>query len=204
MLRGKTLMHLCGIIFLFTTYNISAVTSFQVLATEVVKDKTMEMVDKNNFKLINNYIEVQYEKEKKENDRIRVEKLKQEEIIKAEKLKQEEIEREKSEPQLQEFILTFYTSLTSENSSAGAVTCQNKPLSRGGVANNVIPQNTKIYLEGYGQVIVNDKGSSKYFSESNRLDVFIEREQGESDTQYLRRVNNYGVQKVQGYVLLST
>jgi len=204
MLRGKTLMHLCGIIFLFTTYNISTVTSFQVLATEVVKDKTIEMVDKDNFKLINNYIEVQYEKEKKENDRIRVEKLKQEEIIKAEKLKQEEIEREKSEPQLQEFILTFYTSLTSENSSAGAVTCQNKPLSRGGVANNVIPQNTKIYLEGYGQVIVNDKGSSKYFSESNRLDVFIEREQGESDTQYLRRVNNYGVQKVQGYVLLST
>jgi 3D (Asp-Asp-Asp) domain-containing protein len=130
--------------------------------------------------------------------------------VQYEKFKQKELEKEmpkeekKNEPELKEFILTFYTSLKSENSSAGAVTCQNKPLSRGGVANNVIPQNTKIYLEGYGQVIVNDKGSSKYFSESNRLDVFIEREQGESDTQYLRRVNNYGVQKVQGYVLLPT
>jgi 3D (Asp-Asp-Asp) domain-containing protein len=204
MLRRKRLMHLCGIIFLFTTYNISSVTSFHVLATEVVKDKNMEMVDKDGSKLINNSAEVQYEQGKNESDRLSVEKLKQEEIIKAEKFKQEEIERQKNKPQLQEFILTFYTSLTSENSSAGAVTCQNKPLSRGGVANNVIPQNTNIYLEGYGQVIVNDKGSSKYFSESNRLDVFIEREEGESDKQYLRRVNNYGVQKVQGYILLST
>ena len=57
------------------------------------------------------------------------------------------MQKQKNEPQWQEFVLTFYTSLESENSSAGGVTCQNKRLSRGGVANNVIPQNTKLYLE---------------------------------------------------------
>ena len=192
MLRRKRLMCLCGIIFLFNTYNTSTVTLFHALATEVVKDNNMEMVPNDNFRLIKNPMEVQYEKDKTESDK-----------IKAEKLKQEEIEKQKDEPQFQEFILTFYTSLNSENSNAGPVTCQNKPLSRGGVANNVIPQNTKIYLEGYGHVIVNDKGSNKYFSESNRLDVFIEREQGENDRHYLHRVNSYGVQKVQGYLEMS-
>lgn len=204
MLRRKRLMHLCCIIFLFITYNTSAVTLFHALATEVVKDNNIEIENKDNFTLITNPIDVQYKKDNNESDKIDTEKLTQEEIntIKFDELKQEEIEKQTPEPQFQEFILTFYTSLNSENSSAGAVTCQNKPLSRGGVANNVIPQNTKIYLEGYGQVVVNDKGSDKYFGESNRLDVFIEREQGESDKQYFRRVNNYGVQKVQGYILL--
>jgi 3D (Asp-Asp-Asp) domain-containing protein len=115
--------------------------------------------------------------------------------------KEMKTEQKKNEPELKEFILTFYTSLESENSSAGAVTCQNKPLLPGGVANNVIPQNTKIYLENYGQVIVNDKGSDKYFSVDNRLDVFIEREPGENDREYSHRVNSYGVQKVQGYIV---
>jgi len=198
MLRRKKLMRLCGIIFLLTAYNTSAVTSFHALATEVVKDNNMEMINNDNFKLIKNPIEVLCEKESN--------KFKQEDInrIKSKQLKQEELGKQCDVTEPQEFILTFYTSLNSENSSAGAVTCQNKPLIRGGVANNVIPQNTKIYLEGYGQVIVNDKGSSKYFSKSNRLDVFIEREEGESDKQYLRRVNDYGVQKVQGYILLPT
>ena len=203
MLRRKKLMRLCGIIFLLTAYNTSAVTSFHALATEVVKDNNMEMINNDNFKLIKNPIEVLCEKE---SNKINTDKLKQDKInrIKSEQLEQEELGRQSNVPEPQEFILTFYTSLNSENSSAGAVTCQNKPLIRGGVANNVIPQNTKIYLEGYGQVIVNDKGSSKYFSKSNRLDVFIEREEGESDKQYLRRVNDYGVQKVQGYILLPT
>ncbi len=190
MLRRKRLLCVCGIIFLFNTYNTSTVTSFHTLATAVVKENNIEMVNK--FRLIKNPIEVQYEKDKTESDR-----------IKAEILKQEEIEKQNNEPQFQEFILTFYTSLNSENSSAGGVTCQNKPLSRGGVANNVIPQNTTIYLESYGQVVVNDKGSNKYFSESNRLDVFIEREPGENDRQYIRRVNSYGIQKVKGYIEMS-
>jgi len=178
MLKGKRLMCLLSCTFLFNIYNTSTITPFHVLATEVVENKNIEILHKNKLGLIKNPIQVQYEKNK-----------------------QEELEKKKNELQWQEFVLTFYTSLESENSSAGGVTCQNKRLSRGGVANNVIPQNTKLYLEGYGQVIVNDKGSNKHFSVGNRLDVFIEREDGENDRQYAHRVNSYGVQKVHGYIV---
>ena len=177
---------MCFLSFLFisNTYNISTLTPSHTLATEVVDNNIIEIVQNDNIKLLENSIIVQDEKFKE-----------------TESEKDIQPEQEKNEPELKEFILTFYTSLESENSSAGAVTCQNKPLSPGGVANNVIPQNTKIILENYGEVIVNDKGSNKYFGVDNRLDVFIEREPGESDKQYSRRVNNYGVQKVQGYIV---
>lgn len=187
MLRVKMLMCFIMIILLFNSYNPSTVTPFHALATEVVEGKNMEMVHNDDIKLIENLIEIQYEKNKEK------------ELENIELNKNKEIEK-KNEPQWKEFILTFYTSLESENSSAGAVTCENKPLMQGGVANNVIPQNTKIYLAGYGQVIVNDKGSDKYFGVDNRLDVFIERESGENDRQYAKRVNSYGIQRVQGYV----
>ena len=177
MLKGKKLICLLSCTFLFNIYNTSTVRPCNALSTEVIRDENIEIIHKNKLGLIRNPIEVEYEK-----------------------TKQEKLEKQNNEPQWQEFVLTFYTSLESENSSAGAVTCQNKPLSRGGVANNVIPQNTRLYLEGYGQVIVNDKGSNKYFSVDNRLDVFIEREYGESDAQYSNRVNSYGVQKVRGYI----
>lgn len=115
--------------------------------------------------------------------------------------KQKELEvQKKNEPQWQEYILTFYSSMNSEN-GYGAITSQGKRLSRGGVANNVIPQNTKLYLEKWGEVIVNDKGSNKHFSVDNRLDVYIEREAGESDSQYKKRVNSYGIQRVKGYIV---
>ena len=183
MLKVKRLTCLISLTFLFSTYNISIVTPFNALATDVVEDKNMDMIHEDKIELDKNSITMQYEKNK------------QKEIVTKTKEKTDE-------PEWKEFILTFYTSLESENSSAGAVTCQNKPLSRGGVANNVIPQNTNIFLENYGQVIVNDKGSDKYFGVDNRLDVFIEREPGESDTQYSHRVNSYGVQKVQGYIVI--
>ncbi|BCZ47805.1 hypothetical protein psyc5s11_38720 [Clostridium gelidum] len=185
MLRVNRLLCLLSILFIFNTYTISTITTFNALATKVVEDNNIEIVHKDQTELIENPIELQDEK------------FKQKEIA-----MQKEKEEKKNEPELKEFILTFYTSLESENSSAGAVTCQNKPLSPGGVANNVIPQNTKIYLESYGLVIVNDKGSDKYFGVDNRLDVFIAREPGESDTQYSHRVNSYGVQKVQGYIVI--
>ncbi|SFC50024.1 3D domain-containing protein [Clostridium uliginosum] len=182
MLKIKRIICLLSFIFLFSTYNISIITPFKALTTDVVEDKSIEMIHKDKTDLNGNPTEMQYEK------------MKQKELAK-------EKDEKTNEPEWKEFILTFYTSLESENSSAGAVTCQNKPLSRGGVANNVIPQNTNIYLEGYGQVIVNDKGSNKYFGVDNRLDVFIEREPGESNKHYSQRISSYGVQKVQGYIV---
>jgi hypothetical protein len=56
-------------------------------------------------------------------------------------------------------------------------------------------------LDGWGEVVVNDKGSNKHFSVDNRLDVFIERESGESDREYARRIEKLGVQKVKGYIV---
>lgn len=195
MLKVKRIMCLLSLIFLFNTYDISTITPFHALATEVVEDTNIEMVhnnNDNNIRLIGNPTIIKLE--------TIVEKAK-EEKLKMEKKKEEEEKKKENEPQWKEFILTFYTSLEYENSSAGPVTCQNKPLVHGGVANNVIPQNTKLYLAGYGQVIVNDKGSDKYFSVDNRLDVFIEREPGESNKQYSKRVNDYGIQKVWGYII---
>lgn len=200
MLKVDRLMCLLSFFFLFNTYNIGAIIPFHDLATKVVENNTIEMVHKNNMETM----------EKVSN--LKIEKLKQKEMEKENQLKKqgelekqlqtEKVEEEKKNtPEFKEFILTFYTSLESENSSAGPVTCQNKPLTPGGVANNVIPQNTKIYLEGYGQVTVNDKGSDKHFGVDNRLDVYIPRKPGESDIQYSRRVNSYGIQKVQGYII---
>ena len=188
MLKVKRLMCLLSCLVFFNIFDISTVTPFHSLATEVVEDKNIAAVPKNKIGLIKKPIEVE------------VERIKQEEL---ERQREQEIENEKkkNEPEWQEFILTFYTSLESENSSAGPVTCQNKPLSRGGVANNVIPQNTQLYLDGYGQVTVNDKGSDKYFSVGNRLDVFVERAPCENDSQYKKRVSSYGIQKVKGYIV---
>jgi 3D (Asp-Asp-Asp) domain-containing protein len=171
---------------LFTTCNVNTQTPWR--ATEVVKNSNTTVFQTKELGLIKTDLEVQLEKDKIEFEKERLRKQKELE------------EQKRNEPKWQEYILTFYTSLDMEN-GYGAITSQGRRLSRGGVANNVIPQNTKIHLDGWGEVIVNDKGSNKHFSVDTRLDVFIERESGESDSQYLRRVNSYGVQRVKGYIV---
>jgi len=194
MLRVKMLM--CSLIFiiLFNTYNMSTITPFNALATDVVEKKNTETLNKDEIQ------ENESPFKKLQAEKTELKKLINKKEIENE-IKKKKEEEKRNELEWKEFTLTFYTSLNSENSSAGPVTCQNKPLTPGGVANNVIPQNTNIYLEGYGQVTVNDRGSDKYFGVDNRLDVFIEREPGESDKQYYQRVNSYGVQKVKGYIV---
>lgn len=201
MLKINILMCLLNFLFIFNNYNISTIAPFQSLIADIVKDNSIEMVQLNNTNNsdIKNNIQI-IETPITEEDKIFNEKELQKNLEKEMQIKRQR-EEKKKKPEYKEFILTFYTSLESENSSAGAVTCQNKPLSPGGVANNVIPQNTNLYLDGYGQVVVNDKGSDKYFGIDNRLDVYIPREPGESDRQYSHRVNNYGIQKVQGYII---
>lgn len=182
------IMCLLSTTLLFTTCNVNTQTPWR--ATEVVESSNKTVFQTNKLGMIKTDFEVQIEKDK-------IEKQKMEERLRKEK----ELEKQKkNEPEWQEYILTFYTSMNSEN-GYGAITSQGKRLSRGGVANNVIPQNTKIYLDKWGEVTVNDKGSNKHFSVDNRLDVFVEREAGESDSQYLRRVNSYGVQRVKGYIM---
>ena len=97
------------------------------------------------------------------------------------------------------FKLSFYTSLPSEN---GGYTgnCHGQPLKYGMVASNVIPQKTVILLDGFGEMQVLDRGG-KHFNSYDRLDVLIERNKGESNSQYLKRVNDMGrIEKV-GYIV---
>lgn len=135
-----------------------------------------------------------YERAKAENER----KAKEEaERLEQERLAKEKAKREALEARKMEFVLTFYTDLDCEN-GWGAITCEGKPLRSGIVANNVIPLHTKIYLDGYGEVEVADRGGSN-FNSPHRLDVFVARWSGETDAQYKQRVLNMGRQTVKGY-----
>lgn len=96
------------------------------------------------------------------------------------------------------FKTTAYTSLADENGGY-TVTCNGKPLEGKIVANNTLPQFSKIILNDEVYTVA-DKGSSR-FNNSTRLDVLMERNYGESDNDYRKRVSNYGVQNIEGYIL---
>lgn len=139
------------------------------------------------------------------NEREELEIQKQRELeIEQERLRQEELERqrieeEKSKIEWIEFELTFYSSLPSENGGY-TVTCLGEDLQYGMVANNVLDLGTEIYLEGWGTFTNSDRGGSN-FDVIHRLDVLIERNYGESDSEYLKRVNKMGRVKVMGYIV---
>jgi 3D (Asp-Asp-Asp) domain-containing protein len=97
------------------------------------------------------------------------------------------------------FILTFYTSLNEEN-GYGPITCSGNKLRDGIVANNILPQGTKIITKEFGELIVADRGGDN-FDTMHRLDVFMPRHKGEGDYQYKKRVNAMGIVKVKGYIV---
>lgn len=105
---------------------------------------------------------------------------------------------EVSDVTLIEFKCTYYTSLPSENGGY-TVTCEGKPLEGNIVANNTLPLGTKILINNTVYT-VKDKGSSR-FRKITRLDILVERNQGESDEEYLNRVNNLGVEYIEGYII---
>jgi 3D (Asp-Asp-Asp) domain-containing protein len=110
-------------------------------------------------------------------------------------------EQKKQEPQWQEFVLTFYSSLDMENySGCGGITSTGSRLYDGVVASNYYKINTKIKLQGWGEVTVLDRGSHNFDSD-NRLDVYIPRLSGESDSHYHARVEKMGRQVVKGVIV---
>lgn len=117
-------------------------------------------------------------------------------------LEKQRLEEERQKYIEVEFILTFYTSLNSEN-GYGAVTCRGESLIDGMVASNYYSLGTIIDLGKFGEVIVADRGGS-HFNTNNRLDVLITRNYGESDSHYYSRVNNMGRQVVKGKILKSS
>ena len=113
------------------------------------------------------------------------------------KLKVIEIE----EKEYIEFKLTYYSSDPSENiPDMASVTCEGKKLEEGICASNVYPLGTRIVFNDGTELVVKDRGG-KDFNSYNRIDVFIEREPGEDNITYLKRVNNLGIKHKTGYVI---
>lgn len=100
-----------------------------------------------------------------------------------------------------EFEVSYYTDLDCEN-GFGPINCVGEPLIDGMVANNILELGTQIYFPELGLKTVSDRGSAKYFSKLDAVDVFVPRNKNESDADYYKRVNNLGRHTVTGYILM--
>lgn len=190
---GKRLLCLLGSLNLIIT-PVSAITttppSVRIIETQIDNN----VVNKNVLEIKKHPIF-----EKLEKDKIEFEQKKAEE----ERLRKEQEleEQKKNEPVWQEFIVSFYTGLDEENSIYGAVNCRHLPLERGMVANNVLPYGTKIYLDNdFGTRTVEDTGS-KIFNDSNRIDLYVARNDGETKEQWRKRAESYGIRHIWGYII---
>jgi len=188
MLKTKWLMLTLSGTLLFTTSAQSSIISFQPTTRQLIENK----VDKNGM--------VQDLRLKKFMEQFEKQKLENEKKTEEEKLKKELETQKKNNVEWKEFELTFYSSLNSEN-GFGAITSTGSRLFDGVVASNHYKINTKIKLQGWGEVVVLDRGSDKYFNNDYRLDVYIPREHGESDSTYFKRVNKMGRIKVKGTII---
>lgn len=185
MIKRKSIALTSLVFFGLGLFSISAVSiNDKGLACDFVQEEQPAFV-------VNNE-KSRYKKLVEEGKEIEKERIKQEE----ERLRQEDEERKAKE---KIFTLTFYTELNCEN-GYGPITCRGESLKPGMVANNVLPLDTKIQLNGIGNVVVSDRGGSS-FNNSTRLDVFVPRKSGESDKNYYRRVNNLGIINVKGTIL---
>lgn len=95
--------------------------------------------------------------------------------------------------------LTFYGDFAHENGGYTGIDAQGNKLVAGTVASNVYSFGTKFELNG--QIFtVRDRGG-KNFNSSNRLDVFVPRKSGESNSAYAKRIREYGRKTVTMYKL---
>lgn len=97
------------------------------------------------------------------------------------------------------FNLSFYSNIPRHNGGYSK-TASGKTLAYGMAANNVLPIGTKIYLEGWGVVTIEDRGGSG-FNTVNRLDLFIPPKEGETESQYIARLRQLGRQTAKGTIL---
>lgn len=96
------------------------------------------------------------------------------------------------------WTFTFYTNLPVENGGY-TVTAMGTKLRYGVLASNYWPLRSQVILPDWGNFIIEDRGGSNFYSKY-RLDMLIPRNSGESDYQYLSRVNNMGVRSISGYI----
>jgi 3D (Asp-Asp-Asp) domain-containing protein len=101
-----------------------------------------------------------------------------------------------------DITLTFYTSLPEENGGFKEINCTGEKLLPGMVANNVLPLGTKIFTNEFGTLTVADRGGNN-FNTMHRLDVYIPRNPGENDYDYIKRVNDMGKMTIKGFIVES-
>ena len=134
-------------------------------------------------------------------DKLEEERIKKEEAERAKIEKQEREKREREASLNKVFKLSFYTTLPEEN-GGHANMANGKPIvgAYNVVASNYYPLGTKIYLEGFGTMVVSDRGGSA-FNSPDRLDVLIQRREGESVANYKARVRKLGRQQISGKIV---
>ena len=112
-------------------------------------------------------------------------------------------------------ICTFYGMGEDENGPGnGTLNCINGLLAPGTIATSPnIPVHTKMYIPGIEnfsgndnfEYTVLDRGNPKYIKQidenTHRIDIFVERLDGENWRDYKQRISDLGVQKTVGYIL---
>ncbi|MBU5307973.1 hypothetical protein KQI18_09260 [Clostridioides mangenotii] len=98
--------------------------------------------------------------------------------------------------------ITYYSSLACENGPYGLKTASGVNMNSKTVANNFLKFGTDLYIEGQGHKVVEDTGSNKHFNTVNRFDVYVPRNENESDDSYYKRVNNMGRKTSIGYIIV--
>lgn len=142
----------------------------------------------------------------KEFEKHRIEKEKK---LEEERLKKEEEKRQAYQQWLNKntrtFVLTYYGSTINECGNDLGITASGKKVKSGMVASPpCLSFGTQIQI-GDKTYTVEDRGNPNFIKQNNdgsiRLDVFIPRLDGESTAQYEKRVNDMGVQRVEGIIL---
>ena len=159
------------------------------------------------FIMDKNYIDLKEEFKTKQNiiNRVneRFDKIEEQHRIEEEKKRKEEEEKLNHR---RNFIVTYYGATYNECGNNHFITASGVPVEEGHIAvPRSIPFGSKIILEG-NEYIATDTGNPKYICELSdgtlRVDVFIERQYGENDYQYEKRVNNMGAKRIVGELYL--
>lgn len=111
------------------------------------------------------------------------------------------------------FSITFYTETDGENGGWGGMVANNKKIAPGMVAGGSRSQfGQRICIPSFGQHIAGLEGIQEFVIEDlmaeheyakgdNRIDVYVPKLPGESESAYENRVNSYGRYQVQGYLI---
>lgn len=136
-------------------------------------------------------------------DTVELKPVKEQPVVKTPQQIQEK-EKPKESPSYKEVNVrvSFYTSLASENGGYAGMNAINGKLKLGSIsAPKGVPFGSIISIPkmqsylGITDFKVDDRGGAIYIRDDGtyKLDVYVPRKQGESDTEYFNRVNNMGI-----------